>query len=75
LDEGIVGFAIKQIEDNLERVRDHPDYGRFRSEADEIISRIKRTGSSSASILFIMGEKLTAYAPDAQAPIPPSHRA
>jgi ubiquinone/menaquinone biosynthesis C-methylase UbiE len=57
LDEGIAGFAIKEIEGNLERVRGHPDYSRFRSEADEIMSRIKRTGSSAASILFIMGEK------------------
>jgi SAM-dependent methyltransferase len=57
LDEGIMGFAINEIEGNLERIRDHPDYGKFRAEADDIISRIKRTGSSSASILFIIGEK------------------
>ena len=60
LEESIVSFAIKGIEKNLERIRGHQEYGVFRVEAEKIMSRIRRTGSSLASILFIIGKKKSA---------------
>lgn len=57
MEESIVSFAINEIEENLERIRGHQEYGVFRMEAERIMSRIRRTGSSSASILFVIGKK------------------
>lgn len=55
--EDIVKFELDKVEKNLERLRDHEDFPRFREEAEEVKKRIENWGSATASMLFFIGRK------------------
>ena len=55
--EDIVKFELDKVEKNLERLRDHEVFPRFREEAEEIKERIRNWGSATASLLFFIGRK------------------
>ncbi len=55
--EDIVKFELDLVEKNLERLRDHEVFHRFREEAEEIKERIRNWGSATASLLFFIGRK------------------
>jgi ubiquinone/menaquinone biosynthesis C-methylase UbiE len=58
--EGIIKFAIKEIDNNLKRLtklKQHPDYEKLKKEGENLKKRVKRTGSASASHLFFIGKK------------------
>jgi len=55
--EDIVKFELDKVEKNLERLRDHEDFPKFREEAEEIKERIRNWGSDTASMLFFIGKK------------------
>lgn len=58
--EGIIKFAIKEIDNDLKRLtklKEHPDYEKLREEGESLKNRVKHTGSASASHLFFIGKK------------------
>lgn len=55
--EDITNIEINEIDENLDRLRNHQDYNRIQEVAEKIKSRIKEIGTASASILFITGKK------------------
>jgi ubiquinone/menaquinone biosynthesis C-methylase UbiE len=52
--EDIVNLQIKEIDDLLEKVKEHPDYDEFCLEADLLRKRVRATGVESASLLFFI---------------------
>ncbi|MFX1534270.1 MAG: methyltransferase domain-containing protein [Promethearchaeota archaeon] len=64
--EEIINSCIKSIDDTLDRLKEHPDwekikedpqYKKLKEESEKIKERIRKVGSASASILFIIGKK------------------
>lgn len=58
--EKIVNQAIKEIDDNLRRIKEYPYLKartRLEKEGEKLKERIKKFGSASASYLFIVGKK------------------
>ncbi len=52
-----IEFLIKQIDDDLDRIREHPSYSELLEEAELIKERVKTYGSSAASLMYIFGKK------------------
>ena len=52
-----VEFVLKQIDDDLVRVREHPSYNQIRAEAESLKDIVKAQGSSAASVMYIFGKK------------------
>ncbi|MDH5791992.1 MAG: class I SAM-dependent methyltransferase [Candidatus Bathyarchaeota archaeon] len=55
--EDIVKFELDKVEKNIERLKDHEEFSKFREEAEEIKERIRNWGSATASMLFFIGRK------------------
>ena len=56
----IVNQAIKEIDDNLRRLEEHPDLKtrtRLKEEGEKLKERIKKFGSANAAHLIIIGKK------------------
>ncbi|MCK4568399.1 MAG: hypothetical protein KAU48_13925, partial [Candidatus Thorarchaeota archaeon] len=52
-----IDYVIKQIDDDLERVREHPSYDELREEAKLVIERVRVEGSTQASVMYFFGKK------------------
>ena len=52
-----IDFVLKQIDDDLERVRKHQAYRQLREEAESIKERVRAVGSSAASVMYFFGMK------------------
>lgn len=57
LNKEFIDYAIKEIDDNLERIKEHKDYKDIEQRASVLKQRILKNGNSPASILFICGKK------------------
>ncbi len=58
--EKAVNYGIKEIDDNLRRLEEHPDLktrNRLKEEGEKLKERIKKIGSAEASHLFFIGKK------------------
>ena len=64
--EDNVNFAIKEVDDALDRLKEHsdweklkehPKYKTLKQESEKIKQRIKEVGIAPASHLFIIGKK------------------
>jgi len=52
-----IDYVLKRIDDDLERVREHPSYDELREEAKLVKERVKTEGSSAASVMYFFGKK------------------
>lgn len=52
-----IDYVLKRIDDDLERVREHPSYDELREEAKLVKERVKVSGSSAASVMYFFGKK------------------
>lgn len=57
LNKEIINFAIKDLDENLERIKEHIDINNIEERAENLKQRILKFGYSPASILFICGKK------------------
>jgi len=58
--EKIVNQAIKEIDDNLRRLEEHPDLKmrtRLKEEGERLKDRLRKFGIANGSVLFIVGKK------------------
>jgi len=54
-----IEFLLKQIDDDIDRIREHPSYDELILKAESIKERVKTYGSSAASLMYIFGKKST----------------
>lgn len=52
-----IDLLLKQIDDDLDRIREHPSYSELLEEAELIKERVRTHGSSAASMMYIFGKK------------------
>ena len=52
-----IDLVLKQIDDDLDRVREHPSYNELKKEADSLKERVITEGSSAASVMYFIGRK------------------
>ena len=52
-----IDYVLKRIDEDLERVREHPSYDELREEAKLVKERVKTEGSSAASVMYFFGKK------------------
>ena len=52
-----IEYILKEIDDDLERVREHQSYDDLRKEAESIKERVKVEGSAAASVMYFFGKK------------------
>jgi ubiquinone/menaquinone biosynthesis C-methylase UbiE len=52
-----IDFVLKQIDDDLDRVREHSSYNELKKEADSLKERVITEGSSAASVMYFFGRK------------------
>ena len=52
-----IDFVLKQIDDDLDRVREYSSYDELREEAESLKERVKSDGSAAASIMYFFGKK------------------
>ena len=52
-----IQYVLKRIDDDLERVREHPSYDELKDEAIRVKERIKTDGSSAAPVMYFFGKK------------------
>ncbi|MGY5858016.1 MAG: class I SAM-dependent methyltransferase [Candidatus Thorarchaeota archaeon] len=52
-----IEYVLKRIDEDLERVREHPSYDELRKEAELVKERVKVEGSSAASVMYFFGKK------------------
>ncbi|MBE0525923.1 MAG: hypothetical protein IH631_03210, partial [Candidatus Thorarchaeota archaeon] len=52
-----IDFVIKQIDEGLDRVREHSSYDELKKEAESLKERVRIDGSSSASLMYFFGKK------------------
>jgi ubiquinone/menaquinone biosynthesis C-methylase UbiE len=50
-----VDFVLQEIDKDLARIADHPAYDELRKMGEAIKARVKLTGSSAASVMYIFG--------------------
>ena len=58
--ESIVEFIISEIDRDLKKltkINDHPNYDELKEEGEKLKEQVQRTGSASASSIFIVGKK------------------
>ncbi|MFW9991192.1 MAG: class I SAM-dependent methyltransferase [Candidatus Odinarchaeota archaeon] len=55
--ENIIKVTLKEIDEHLNRISNHPEYEKIREESEKIAERLKKTGSAAASHLFCIGTK------------------
>ena len=58
--ESIVEFIISEIDRDLKKltkINDHPNYDELKEEGEKLKEQVQRTGSASASSVFIVGKK------------------
>lgn len=54
-----IEFLLKQIDDDVERIREHQLYNEVIEKAESIKERVKTYGSSAASVMYLFGKKRT----------------
>lgn len=54
---GEIEFTIEELEQSIERIKEHKEYSKFKERAESIKQSLKNHGVSSASILFCIGKK------------------
>ena len=52
-----IEYEIKRIDDDVDRVREHPSYSELIEEAELIKERVKVYGSSATSVMYLFGKK------------------
>ena len=52
-----IDYVIKQIDDDLERVREHPSHDELRKEGESLKERVRVDGSVAASVMYFLGKK------------------
>ncbi|MGY5873299.1 MAG: hypothetical protein RTV72_13700, partial [Candidatus Thorarchaeota archaeon] len=52
-----IEFILKEIDDDLERVREHSSYDELRKEAELLKDRVRAEGSAQASVMYFFGKK------------------
>jgi len=52
-----INYVIKRIDNDIDRVREHPSYDELRKEAELLKERVKLEGSSAASVMYFFGKK------------------
>jgi ubiquinone/menaquinone biosynthesis C-methylase UbiE len=52
-----IDSIIKQIDDTLSKVRQHPSYVKLREEGESIKERVRAEGSADASVMYFFGKK------------------
>ena len=52
-----IDFVLKQIDDDLDRVREHSSYGELKKEAESLKERVRSDGSSAASLMYFFSKK------------------
>jgi ubiquinone/menaquinone biosynthesis C-methylase UbiE len=52
-----IDFLLRDIDDDLVRIIDHPAYEELRREGEVIKEKIKVSGSSAASVMYFFGKK------------------
>jgi hypothetical protein len=52
----ILDFGWMSIDNDLERVREHPSYDEIREEAKLVKERVKTEGSSAVSVMYFFGK-------------------
>lgn len=57
LNKEIINSTIKDLDENLERIKEHIDFNNIKERAENLKQRILKIGCSPASILFICGKK------------------
>jgi hypothetical protein len=57
MEESFITTGINDLKSSLEKIKNQPDYEKYKRKADELEERVKETGYSDASILFILAKK------------------
>ena len=52
-----IDFVLKQIDDSLDKAREHTFYNKLKEEAEGLKKLVKSTGSASASVMYFFGKK------------------
>ncbi|MCJ7818099.1 MAG: methyltransferase domain-containing protein, partial [Candidatus Thorarchaeota archaeon] len=52
-----IDFVLKQIDDDLDRIREHSSFDGLRKEAESIKERVRIDGSARASLMHFFGKK------------------
>ena len=52
-----IEYVTKRVDEDLQRVREHPSYDELRKEAERVKERLKIDGSSAASVMYFFGKK------------------
>ena len=52
-----IDLVLKEIDDNLTRVREHSSYDEIREKAESLKERVKAEGSIGASVMYFFGRK------------------
>jgi len=52
-----IEFLLKQIDDDVDRIREHPSYDEILEKSELIKKRVKTHGSSAASLMYLFGKK------------------
>ena len=52
-----IDYVLKRIDDDLERVREHPSYDELREEAKLVKEKVSVEGSAQASVMYFFGKK------------------
>ncbi|MFW9852713.1 MAG: class I SAM-dependent methyltransferase [Candidatus Thorarchaeota archaeon] len=57
MEESFITTGINDLKSSLEKIENQSEYKKYKKEADELEEKIKETGYSDASILFILAKK------------------
>jgi len=57
MEESFITSEINDLKSSLDKIREYPDYEKYKREALELEKKIKGSGYSDASILFILAKK------------------
>ncbi len=52
-----IDYIFKEIDDNLDRIREHPSYDELKQEAELLKDRVRAEGSAQASVMYFFGKK------------------
>ena len=52
-----IDYVLKEIDDDLERVREHSSYDELKKAAESLKERVRVEGSSAASVMYFFGKK------------------
>ena len=52
-----IEFLLKELDEDMDRIRKHPSYDKLQEEAELIKEQVKIYGSSAASLMYLFGKK------------------